>query len=202
MHTGSPKRPLWRTFLRAAEWIAGVLALLYVALVISRIPAAAEANKTADAVRAIRAQRLTMRDAAGERLPPAPDPAEANATIGGVDANANGIRDDVELAIFKRYPDDAKLRAAALQYAMGLQSELLNVSNQETWVAVSQQEERALHCLLEWLPQNRISTLFSQRNSIRNMILNTPERKKKYDATQKFETSFSLLDADGCDLKM
>ena len=39
-------------------------------------------------------------------------------TIAGIDANKNGIRGDMELAIFKQYPDSAKTRAVLLQYAL------------------------------------------------------------------------------------
>ena len=77
----------------------------------------------------------------GEHLPPPPDPAQVDATIEGVDANANGIRDDVELAIFERYPDSLKIRAAELQYAMALQMYLTEVFNSETLVAVILKDE-------------------------------------------------------------
>ena len=79
----------------------------------------------------------------GEHLPPPPDPAQVDATIEGVDANGNGIRDDVELAIFKKYPNSARIRAAELQYAMALQMYLSKVFNSETLVAVIQGEDRA-----------------------------------------------------------
>jgi len=39
------------------------------------------------------------------RLPPEPDPAVNNATLLGVDVNHNGVRDDVERWIYKKYKD-------------------------------------------------------------------------------------------------
>ncbi len=48
----------------------------------------------------------------GHTLPPEPDPTINNATLGGVDSNANGVRDDVERAIYKKY--DNKLDAVVL----------------------------------------------------------------------------------------
>ena len=41
-------------------------------------------------------------------------PPDYDATIAGVDANENGIRDDVELAIFKEYPNFPYLQAVKL----------------------------------------------------------------------------------------
>lgn len=64
---------------------------------------------------------VTLADVMGGRLPPEPDPTLNNSTLLGVDANHNGIRDDVELAIFKLHPDSARIRAAELQYAKYLQ---------------------------------------------------------------------------------
>ena len=44
----------------------------------------------------------------GKNLPAQPDQKLNDSTIAGIDENKNGIRDDVELAIFKKYPDNAK----------------------------------------------------------------------------------------------
>ena len=60
----------------------------------------------------------------GKNLPSDPG-ALADATVQGVDANQNGIRDDVELAVFKEYPNSAKTRAVLLQYALALQMEVI-----------------------------------------------------------------------------
>ncbi len=57
----------------------------------------------------------------GKHLPLTPNKEENDATVAGIDNNGNGIRDDVELAIFAKYPNSAKIRAAELQYAMALQ---------------------------------------------------------------------------------
>lgn len=42
----------------------------------------------------------------GHRLPPEPDPAVNNSTLLGIDSNNNGVRDDVERWIYKRYKDE------------------------------------------------------------------------------------------------
>lgn len=51
----------------------------------------------------------------GITVPPAPDPVTNNATLKGVDVNANGVRDDVERRIAN---DDAKNFTTAMSYAI------------------------------------------------------------------------------------
>ena len=57
----------------------------------------------------INSQKITPNDVMGKNLPPEPDPSAValrawqklnDSTIAGIDANKNGIRDDVELEIF------------------------------------------------------------------------------------------------------
>ena len=91
-------------------WVLAVLAIAFVAIVIIRIPYVMEKKKTDEAVVKIHSTKLTLDDVMGKNLPPSPG-AGADKTIAGIDANNNGIRDDVELAIFATYPDSAKTRA-------------------------------------------------------------------------------------------
>ena len=106
---GNWKKIVWRT--------GAVVLALYVIIVIARIPHAYDKQRTDAAVAKIHATKLTLNDVTGKNLPP--DPAFAKATAGkpgagpddtieGIDANHNGIRDDVELAIFKEYPNSRK----------------------------------------------------------------------------------------------
>ncbi len=168
-----------------------VIALLYAGLVIYRIPAAFERKKTEEAVAKIHAQKLTLKDVMGENLPPEPDPVLKDATVAGIDANGNGIRDDVELAIFKLYPDSARIRAAELQYAMALQNELGNVFNSETLVAAIQEEGRGNVCILD----------LKRTEQVEELVFNTEIRKKtKEDLFKKFMTSYTLPSSDYCDI--
>ena len=61
-------------------------------------------ERTDKQVEKIHATRLSLVDVLGENLPPVPS--NPDSSIQGLDANTNGIRDDVELAIFKEYPKD------------------------------------------------------------------------------------------------
>ena len=68
--------------------------------------------RTPAAVERIHARAVTMEMVVGENLPPEPPADERDRTVAGVDANANGVRDDVELEIHRRHADFAKIRAA------------------------------------------------------------------------------------------
>ena len=142
---------------RRVRWPLCIIVLLYVALVIYRIPAVLEQRRTAETIDRIQAQRLTPENVDGKHLPPPPDPAQVDATIEGVDANGNGIRDDVELAIFEKYPNSPYTRAAELQYAMALQLYLTEVFNTETWVAVAIRSGKGYGCLYDTVPRVKLS---------------------------------------------
>ena len=110
---------------------------IYVVLVIIRMFHFYNLDKTNEQVAKIHNTKLTMDNVLGKNLPPDPG-AETDKTIQGIDANKNGIRDDVELAIFKQYPDSAKTRAVLLQYALALQMEatlpIVNPKTVTAWV--------------------------------------------------------------------
>jgi hypothetical protein len=97
-------------FLKIIKWGALVIVVSFAALVVYRMFFLWDKQKTDEQVARIHATKLTLDDVMGKNLPPDPG-AEADKTIQGIDANHNGIRDDVELAIFKEYPNSAKTRA-------------------------------------------------------------------------------------------
>ena len=153
--------------------VVGAL-IAFAVLVAVRMPNSINKQKTAEQVAKIHATKLTLDDVMGKNLPPDPG-AEADKTIAGVDANNNGIRDDVELAIFKEYPDSAKTRAAYLQYAVALQIGLTQVFNSETLVAMAQETSRARGCFYELDEEIRAS--IQREDSFEKIILNTDVRK-------------------------
>ncbi|PIR82726.1 hypothetical protein COU20_00920 [Candidatus Kaiserbacteria bacterium CG10_big_fil_rev_8_21_14_0_10_59_10] len=190
-------RPIYK---RWWFWAALIPLLLLVALVIYRIPAVAEQQRTAETVAFIESQRITLDDVMGTYLPPHPDPSAANATIEGIDVNQNGIRDDVELAIFERYPDEPKIRAAMLQYAMALQQELNLVINKSSWVAATQQIGRAFGCIYENVESESISDITSLKNEVEELVRNTQERNLRYLQLTQFQTTFSASELENCDV--
>jgi len=192
-----------------------VILVLYIGVVIYRIPAAIERSDTKEAVDFIHSQRLTMDDVLGKNIPPKPDAKLNNSTLQGIDANNNGIRDDAELAIFKLYPDSARQRSGALQYAKALQMHFSDkIFNSKTFVAVIQEEGRGESCFYHSLPSKDIksaktdaeaSKAFAvkdiQKENLYNLIMNTKERKNKEETNyEKYMTTFSSLGSPYCDI--
>lgn len=164
------------------------VAAIYVVLVIIRMFHFYNLDKTNEQVAKIHNTKLTMDDVMGKNLPQDPG-AEADKTIAGIDANKNGIRDDVELAIFKQYPDSAKTRAVLLQYALALQMEAIQpVVNKETVTEVATEQSRADTCLADTLVPRKspessreysdIEKIDVFINFVKEKQFNTSERKK------------------------
>ena len=184
------KKILWRT--------GAVILAAYIILVIARIPYVLEKDKTDAAVAKIHATKLTLDDVMGKNLPPDPG-ADADETIQGIDANHNGIRDDVELAIFKEYSTSAKTRAVLLQYALALQLEVVQVIvNTGTVIASIQEEDRAYLCIGDIVPKED-SKKFDEKTDlltkfVKERQLNTQERKKSRTDFYEKIGSYNSLD--------
>jgi hypothetical protein len=137
----------------------------------------------------------------GTNLPPMPDQKLNDSTIAGYDVNNNGVRDDVELAVFKEYPNSAKIRAAELQYAQALQLELTQVFNSETLVAVMKKEDLAYNCLGDNDVNNDLTLLHQKEKEVESLVLNTDLRKKEQlDNYKKYMTSYTLPSGNHCDV--
>ena len=144
-----------------------VILVLYIGVVIYRIPAAIERSDTKEAVDFIHSQKLTMNDVLGKNLPPEPDAKLNNSTLQGIDANNNGIRDDAELAIFKLYPDSARQRSGALQYAKALQMHFSDkIFNSKTFVAVIQEDGRGGSCFMGAFPSKITKEIWERFHKI------------------------------------
>src|SRR3989344_3884166 len=180
-------RAVWRW----VRWPLYGLVVGYVLLVIYDVQRLFDIDKTNEAVAAIHAQKITLEDVQGSNLPPVPDQAENDATVAGIDKNNNGVRDDVELAIFKKYPNSAKIRAAELQYASALQMELTKVTNTETWKAVAEEDGRAHLCILQTK---------ADRKEIEFLVFNTQIRKDAQIKAFEFITSFGPASGTVCDV--
>ncbi len=177
-----------KTFLKILKWIGIVILIAFVILVIIRAFHFYNLDKTNAQVAKIHATKLQLADVLGENLPPDPG-IEADKTIQGIDANNNGIRDDVELAIFKEYPDSAKTRAVLLQYALALQMETVQPMVNTTIVdKVIGEQSRANSCVADTLvpresPESSRSNADMEKidayiNFIENKQLNNNMRKE------------------------
>jgi len=141
----------------------------------------------------------------GKNLPPEPS-VEADKTVAGVDANRNGIRDDVELAIFKEYPNSAKTRAVLLQYALALQMEVVQpIVNEGTVTAVAEDGERAYACVGKILSRSDLNKYSAEVDTLRSFVedrqLNTKEREQSQkDFYEKLASH--TLSKGSCDLDL
>jgi len=194
------------------KWTTIGIFTAFVLLVIARMPVVYRKQKTEEQVAKIHATKLTMDDVMGVNLPPDPG-TEADKTVAGIDANKNGIRDDVELAIFEEYPNSAKTRAVLLQYALALQMELTQpFENEKNVTEVVREESRAHSCVADTLVPRKspesgrtnaeVKRIDSFINFVEDKQFSTDERKKaKNDFYEKLR-SFGPLDEVACDIDL
>ncbi|MFZ2189822.1 MAG: hypothetical protein WAV48_03515 [Candidatus Magasanikiibacteriota bacterium] len=185
------------------KWAFLVLLVLYIILVVFRVFYLFDTDKTNAQVEKIHNTKLSLDDVMGVNLPPDPG-ADADKTVRGIDANDNGIRDDVELAVFKAYPDSAKTRAVLLQYALAIQMEMIQpIVNKDIVIAVTQEGDRAYQCIGEILVRDdsdkkimdkyfKDADLFTK--FVENKQFNTDIRKKYEENFLKKIGSYNSLD--------
>ena len=178
---------------RWVKWpliVLAVLALVFAVLVIWRWNVLEGDKQTTVDVERIHTTKLVWNDINGA-LPPEPDSVQNNATLVGVDSNNNGIRDDVERAIYLQYKDNQRAVVAMLQYAKELQMEFTEVYNSETLVAVIQEEGRGSLCLSDKKKKEEVKVLVFNSNS---------RIQFREDIFNKYMTSYSLLNNQECDI--
>jgi len=163
-----------------------------------------ETQKTIDF---INSKKITLDDVMGKNLPPKPDQTLNDSTIAGIDANNNYIRDDVELAIFEKYPNSAKIRAAELQYAQALQLELTQVYNSQIYIRVLQKEDLAYFCLgntIEAKTIKEVSDLLDLKDEeINDFVLNTDLRlNKQSNNFEKYMRGYASPKEKECDIEI
>ncbi len=126
-----------------------IFIVAYVAFYFVGVWRADQQNKTQATIDFINSKKITMDDVMGKNLPPQPNQQLNDSTIAGIDANNNYIRDDVELAIFKEYPNSAKIRSAELQYAQEIQIKLTSVYDTNTWLAAMKKINNGISCMVD-----------------------------------------------------
>lgn len=193
----------WRKILLRA---LVVIFIIYVALVIYRAFHFWNLEKTNKQVEKIHSTKLTLDDVFGRNLPPDPG-AEADKTVQGVDANTNGIRDDVELAIFKEYPSSAKTRAVLLQYALALQMEVTQpMVNMETVTEVVREQSRANYCVGEITSRDDMEKFIEVGDRLHGFVetkqRNTPDRVKNRKDFVAYVESYSESENEVCDINL
>lgn len=187
-------------------YIIAAISIIYAALVIIRMFHFYNLQKTEEQVAKIHATKLTLDDVMGKNLPPDPGGA-ANATVEGVDANQNGIRDDVELAIFREYPNSAKTRAVLLQYALALQMEVTqSVVNEGTVGEVANKEDRAIFCVAKIIAKSGEGSVFAAIETFGKFVFDkqfsTEKRKIAHKDFYSHLKSGRIDDSTSCDIEL
>lgn len=199
-------------FFKILKWAFLILVLGFIVLVGFRMSYLKKMDKINAQVEKIHNARITIDDVMGKYLPPDPG-AEADKTVQGIDVNKNGIRDDVELAIFNKYPNSAKTRAVLLQYAFALQMEFTQpMLSTEIVTKVATERGRADTCLADTLvprksPESfRTSVEMNKINSYINFIedkqLNTDTRKNAEDNFYIYLRSYGDSTNKSCDINI
>ncbi len=195
---------VWRIFWKV---VAGIIAIF---VIVTLLRVLYVSKNTPEQVAKIHATKLTMDDVMGVNLPPDPG-VEADKTVEGIDANKNGIRDDVELAIFKEYPNSAKTRAVLLQYALALQMEATQpFPNKETVTEVVREQSRSGSCVGDILVPREspefsrsysdVEKIYMYINFIKDKQLNTNERKQARKDFVRYVGSYSESENEVCDI--
>ncbi len=154
---------------------------------------------------------IAMDDVMGKNLPPEPDQKVNDSTLEGIDVNHDGIRDDVELAIFKLHPDSARIRAAELQYAKALQYEFdPNVYTGETWKVVKWDFELSGgYCVTDaafdmgGVIGDKIRRADFFDKEVEGLVFNTDHRRQLHNHFESLAVaSVGSLKGEGCDVQL
>ena len=185
-------------------WAFLILGGLFIIIVAVRVVHFFNLDKTNAQVAKIHNTKLTLDDVMGKNLPPDPG-TEADKTVQGIDANNNGIRDDVELSVFKEYPNSAKTRAVLLQYALALQMETIQpFMNTTIATETIREEDRADYCIADNLvprktpdssrPYSDLEKIDIFLHFVENNQFDTQKRKDARTNFVKLVRSYSDLD--------
>jgi hypothetical protein len=155
------------------------------------IPCDSDREKEASALATFNTKAFNVQSA--YNLPP--DPGEAGkATLEGIDSNGNGVRDDVEIAIYNYAPrpDQERYRAALMQLAKYLENRVKNASlaaginNKDKFAKIAEQWHIALACMKK---ESYNANASDELVFLQKLVDNTPQR---YQAAMEFVTKREL----------
>ena len=123
-------------------------------------------------------------------------------TLGGIDANTNGVRDDIERHIERKYIEPAQ-RKAAMQTARAYQRMLLvNKMDMAALDAASEAGSRAIVCAKSVFPRpDGAAVRYRMSADLESMTTNTKIRRLAYRAYNKARsgTVSTMPRGDTCD---
>lgn len=128
---------------------------------------------------------------------------DRTAGLMGTDADANGVRDDVDRHIATTYPEAAQ-RAAATQFARAMQEALTaDLGDAASTKAIAARGSRAVNCIYTRFAGASSPTHAPARvaEDVRSITANTRERLSAYLAYARAlnGTSATLPEGDTCD---
>ncbi len=126
-------------------------------------------------------------------------------SLAGVDANKDGIRDDIEQWIEKRYKNEPKKKAAVRQLAKSAQLTVIaDLHNEQMLKKIDKIESRAIHCMhirftdMDVTSENNPSNIIKEVTAYTENTLLRMFHSMKY--AQKFDGAvFALPKGDTCD---
>jgi hypothetical protein len=125
-------------------------------------------------------QQSSPSQPAGIKVPP--DPGEAGKrTLGGIDSDGDGVRDDLQRYIALTYPQSEKTRAALPQYSIATQKLLLNATDSAAILSNTTAVFRAIDCIYIIRPQDA----YNISGQFQSVILNTALRGKTWVSSEK-----------------
>ena len=104
---------------------------------------------------------------------PMPDPDQNNATVGGIDSDNDGIRDDVQIWINETYKNQPQTKLAVRQMAGAFQNLLITAGDRDISIIAARGFLNSTTCLEEITGTNEESLI---RRSLKKIFLNTKER--------------------------
>ncbi len=120
-----------------------------------------------------------------------PDPGKAGEqTLEGVDSNHNGVRDDVERYIALHYANSGKTRAALVQYAQAMQTQMISSKDKVKSMEPTHKVMQAYDCLV-YVVGNSSAT--KMMNEMQGLMLNSLPRLKAYLGASPDGTDFYRL---------
>lgn len=133
----------------------------------------------------------------GHTLPSEPNQAINDNTLLGIDVNSNGVRDDVERYVIKRYAQDPEFpktkTALAMQYAWAEQKIIENPV-----IESSSYTDDALDCEFYWMKKKtkNMTSLEGIKYHIKHEVFNdTQTRDKIFNTRERIERSFQFNQA-------
>lgn len=153
-------------------------------LVLSACGGGSSSTASTDATKADLSAAISPKTASIAPLPPTPDSQTVKASISGVDANSNGVRDDIEISLAKASVHDGGT-ATSSDFAK-LMDVIKTIQPSESAKVI---DVKKFYCDYQALPSAIKQKISS--SMMLSLVTDTPARKKAF-AEQSINTSGSL----------